>query len=180
MRLLNDFGYIDFKGKTWQVAKSTLIDDSSIPKSLWAQEGPPLTGPYRNAVILHNYYCNNKKEHWFGVHRMFYEACLTAGLPETKAKVLFAGVFANVQRWVPTYGKSGLSATTLSFQGFQLTNVSISEADFNKVKEWIQNNNPSIDEIVIRLHGSIKEKKEKRLFKPKDALPKADSTSNKT
>ncbi|WP_162391438.1 DUF1353 domain-containing protein [Spirosoma endbachense] len=168
MRLLNDFGFTDFKGKTWQVPKGVLIDDSSIPKALWVQVGSPLTGPYREAVVLHNYYCNYKKEPWFLVHRMFYEACLTAGLPEVKAKLLFAGVFATSQRWLPVYGKSGISATTLTFQGYQLSNVSISEVEFKEAEEWIEMKNPSLDEIVIRLHCLIKAKKEKRLFKPND------------
>ena len=170
MRLLDDFGYIDFKAKTWLVPKGSLIDDSSVPTSLWAQAGAPLTGPYRQAAVIHNHYCTYKKENWFAVHRMFYEACLTAGLPEVKAKVLFAGLFATGQRWVPEYGKSGISATSITFQGYQLTNVSISEADFNEAKEWIESNNPSIDEIVIRLQCSIKQRKEKRLVKPKDQI----------
>lgn len=165
MKLLNDFGYVDPNGKIWQVMKGTVIDDSSIPKAVWPQVGSPLIGPYQEAAVIHNHYCKIKKEHWFMVHRMIYDASLTAGLSETEAKVLFAGVFAYGQRWLPAYGKNGISATTFTFQGYQLINVSVSETDFNETVEWINTENPSVHDIIVRLHCLIKEKKEKRLFK---------------
>jgi hypothetical protein len=167
MKLLNDFGYVDAKGKTWQVASGSLIDESLIPKSLWNRVGSPLTGDYRDAAIVHNYYCKSWNENWYATHEMFYEACLTAGLPQTKAKLLFATVYANVPRWIPHYGKSGLNATTLSLLGYNLYRVSIPEPAFNEVMNWIETTDPALSEIVTRLQCSMKETKEKRLVKPK-------------
>jgi hypothetical protein len=161
MKLLNDFGYVDAKGKTWQVASGSLIDESSIPKTLWNKVGSPLTEDYRDAAIIHNYYCKSWKENWHSTHEMFYEACLTAGLPQPKAKLLFAAVYANVPRWIPHYGKSGISATTLSLLGYNLYRVSISESDFNEVMDWIETANPAIGEIAVRLQCSLKVTKEK-------------------
>ncbi|WP_170061223.1 DUF1353 domain-containing protein [Spirosoma aerolatum] len=168
LKLLNDFGYVDSKGKTWEVPGGTIIEEASMPKSLWLQDSIPLLTSYRRAAILLTYYCKYRKENWFLVYRMFYDACLTAGLPERKAKALFAGVFASQQRWSPSYGYRSISDKTVSFLGYQLINVSIAEIDFNEILEWIETKNPSIDELVIRLHCSMKEKKEKRLLEPKD------------
>ncbi|GAB4038074.1 DUF1353 domain-containing protein [Spirosoma gilvum] len=168
LKLLNDFGYVDSKGKVWQVPSGTIIEEASIPKPLWVQDSTPLLAPYRRAAILLTYYCNYKKENWFLVYQMFYDACLTAGLPETKAKVLFAGVFASLQRWSPSYGYRSISDKTLSFLGYQLINVSVTEIDFNEVVAWIKTDNPPVAEIMIRLQCSMKEKREKRLLEPKN------------
>lgn len=165
-RLLNGFSYVDATGKTWQIPAGTLIDESTLPNWLWAPVNLPLTDAYRDATILHTYYCKSKKENWFFTHRMFYEACLTAGIAETRAKILFAAVFANVQRWTPVYGKSSISSTTLSFQGYQLYTVSILESDFNQIIGWIEKTNPGLDEIVVQLHCLVKTIKVKRLLKP--------------
>lgn len=173
IKLLNDFGYVDAKGKTWQVASGSLIDESSIPKLLWNRVSSPLTGDYRDAAIVHNYYCKSWKENWYTTHEMFYEACLTAGLPQTKAKLLFAAVYANVPRWIPHYGKSGLNATTLSLLGYNLYYVSIPEPDFNEVMDWIETTNPALNNIAIRLQCSMKGTKEKRIVKPKSLTASA-------
>lgn len=164
VKLLTDFGYVDSQGKTWHVPAGAIIDESTIPRSSWVPMEAPLTSAYRNAAIIHNYYCKQKKEHWFSVHRMFYEACLATGLSEAAAKTLFARVFAFTQRWNAVYDRNRTTET--AFRGYELTNVSVPEADFIEVKHWIDTKNIPFDEIIARLHCSQKEKKERRLFKP--------------
>lgn len=167
IKLLTDFGYVDAKGKTWLVVSGSLIDETSIPQFVWKRVGTPLTGEYRDAAIIHNYYCKSWKENWYFTHQMFYEACLSSGLPQVKAKLLFAAVYSSVPRWTPHYGKSGLSATTFSLQGYALHRVSISELDFHEVADWIEATNPALIDIAARLQCSLKETKDKRLVKLK-------------
>lgn len=167
MKLLNNFSYVDAKGKTWQVASGSLIDESSIPQLVWKRVGSPLTGDYHDAAIIHNYYCKSWQENWYSTHQMFYEACLSSGLPQIKAKLLFAAVYSSVPRWIPHYGKSGINATAFSLQGYALHRVSISEPDFNEVTDWIEGTNPTVTDIAARLQCSLKETKEKRLVKVK-------------
>ena len=99
VRLLEDFVYVDPAMKIWTAKKDLVSDGASIPRAFWSIIGGPLDGEYRNAALVHDDACDSKKEKWEDVHLMFYRACRCGGLPETKAKVMYAAVYFFGPHW---------------------------------------------------------------------------------
>ena len=99
MRLLNDYGYVDKNGLAWWVPQGTVVDGASIPQIFWSIIGGPWDGPYRNASVIHDWYCSTRSHPWQDVHRMFYEAMLANCTSRLKAVAMYAAVWARGPRW---------------------------------------------------------------------------------
>ena len=103
MTLTSAITYIDQAKKRWPVPENTDVDGASIPKVFWSFIGGPFEGRYRNASVIHDYYCDTKKENWEDVHKMFYNAMRASGTDETKAKMMYYAVYLGGPRWKPVH-----------------------------------------------------------------------------
>lgn len=99
VRLLEDFVYLDPRGRAWTASKDSIVNGASIPKAFWTIAGGPLEGKYRNASIVHDEACVRMTEPSQNVHLMFYEACRCGGMGEYQAKVLYAAVYHFGPKW---------------------------------------------------------------------------------
>jgi len=99
VQLLNKFGYKDSSGKDWDVPSGEISDGASIPWQLWSFVGGPFSGPYRNAAVVHDYYCAIRTRPFQEVHKMFYEASLKAGTGKTTAKLMYMAILADGPKW---------------------------------------------------------------------------------
>lgn len=99
MRLAEVFGFLDPKGKRWPVPKHAQVDGASIPKALWSVMGGPFEGKYRDASVIHDYYCSVRIEPWQDVHRVFYDAMLASAVSISRAKLMYAAVYFSGPRW---------------------------------------------------------------------------------
>jgi hypothetical protein len=99
MKLEEDFAYIDVAGKRWLAPKGSAVDGASIPRTLWTIIGGPFEGPYRNASVVHDVGCRQRRELWEAVHRMFHDACRCGGVSSSKAKLLYWAVYNFGPRW---------------------------------------------------------------------------------
>lgn len=102
MMLRDDFSFIDSSGVTWIAPKGAIVDGASIPKPFWSLIGGPFEGQYRNASVIHDYYCETWKKHgrsWMSVHKAFYHAMLASGVPEAKAIAMYIAVRQFGPRW---------------------------------------------------------------------------------
>jgi hypothetical protein len=99
LKLLNDFSFKDAAALTWLAPKGALIDGASIPQALWTIVGGPLEGKYRNASILHDWYCDKRSRPWRAVHRMFHEGMLVSGVSSAKARIMYLAVYYGGPRW---------------------------------------------------------------------------------
>jgi len=147
MKLTEHFGYIDPKGKSWMVPQEAKIDGASIPRLFWTIFGPPFVGDYRRASVVHDYYCDVKSEPWRAVHRMFYDASVSGGVSWLKAKIMYLAVYTRGPRW-----ELGRNLEKMGITGFEPDalieyEVLISEDDFDSLAEWIEEENPSLEEI---------------------------------
>jgi hypothetical protein len=97
MKTVLDFGFLDGAGQHWPVPPGTSVDPASIPKALWSLLGNSWDGKYRDASVLHNYYCAVRS--WRSVHRMFYSAMLVSGVSVRRARLIYAGVYFAGPRW---------------------------------------------------------------------------------
>jgi hypothetical protein len=99
MKLLRDYSFVDSKGQNWPVPSGMTTDGASIPQVFWSLVGGPYEGKYRNAAIIHDWYCDVRTRPWHDVDRMFYEAMLTSGVDDTKAKIMYLAVVFGGPRW---------------------------------------------------------------------------------
>lgn len=102
MRVVEDFGFLDPDRKRWPVPVGAKVDGASIPKPLWSVIGGPFEGKYRDASVVHDWYCDVRTEPWRAVHRVFYNAMRASGVSESLAKLMYAGVYWGGPRWSET------------------------------------------------------------------------------
>jgi Protein of unknown function (DUF1353) len=102
MELLEEFGFLDRYGSRWMVPKGTRVDGASIPQPLWSIIGSPFTGKYRDASVVHDYYCDVRLRPWGDVHRVFYEAMIVSGVSLARAKIMYSAVYFAGPRWSET------------------------------------------------------------------------------
>jgi len=99
MELIEDFGFVDASGLEWPVPPKTRVDGASIPQALWSIVGSPFTGRYRDASVIHDYYCDVRLRRWQAVHRVFYDAMIVSGVSAARAKIMYAAVYFAGPRW---------------------------------------------------------------------------------
>jgi Protein of unknown function (DUF1353) len=102
IELTSPFGYTDPAGQEWKVPSGARVDGASIPPPLWPLIGSPLTGKYRDASVIHDWYCDRRSRPWRAVHRVFHHAMTTSGVDRVLAKVMYAGVLLGGPRWSET------------------------------------------------------------------------------
>jgi hypothetical protein len=99
MTLLNDYRFKDPAGEIWLATKGSTVDGASIPRVFWTLIGGPLDGPYRNASVIHDYFCVTRTKTCEYTHKVFYNGMRAAGVPETKALAMYYAVLAFGPRW---------------------------------------------------------------------------------
>jgi hypothetical protein len=99
MVLTQPFEFVDDDGTLWPVPKGAMTDGASIPKVFWSVIGGPFEGLYREAAVIHDYYCDRRTRKWEDVDRVFYDAMLVSGVDPIKAKVMYAAVRWGGPRW---------------------------------------------------------------------------------
>lgn len=101
-RLLQDFIFTDSNGLEWKAEQGDTPDGSSIPRLFWSMVGSPVVGKHRNASIVHDKYCvlgaKSGRTHK-QVHKMYYHACLCAGVGKFKAKMMYYAIKAGGPKW---------------------------------------------------------------------------------
>ncbi len=99
MRLLKQFEYTAADGTRWGVPAGSIVDGASIPQALWSLIGAPFSGNYRNASVIHDYYCETRSRPYQAVHQVFYEAMLASGVGQRRAWLMYRAVDTFGPRW---------------------------------------------------------------------------------
>jgi hypothetical protein len=97
--LLKKVVYVDLDGVRWEVPEGVKIDGASIPQVLWSIVGGPFEGKYREASVIHDYYCDVRLRPWKDVAKVFYQAMITSGVDTVKAKLMYLAVVYGGPRW---------------------------------------------------------------------------------
>ena len=106
MRTLDHFGFMEADGLHWPVPPNTTVDGASIPQALWSIMGGPFEGKYRDASVVHDYYCDVRSADWRAVHQVFYRAMLVSGVSVRRAKIMYAAVYFAGPKWSDTAVKN--------------------------------------------------------------------------
>lgn len=153
IQLIEPFGYKDSKGVDWDVPAGYVSDGASIPWSLWSFIGGPYDGPYRDAAVIHDYFCDQKNRKWEDVHAMFLEAALKRGTPESTAQTMYAGILYGGPRWdAPKLNRAqlipGAAAQAPADPGVTKRGATDSEKQrFDELRRWIETTKPTPDQI---------------------------------
>jgi hypothetical protein len=165
VQLLKPFSYKDSAGVVWDVPEGFISDGASIPENLWVVVGGPYSGPYRDAAVIHDYFCYTKKRKWEDVHNVFLEAALNRGTPEWKAQYMYAGILFKGPRWpaprttmLPTglipagfiYAQTGPTPATPAAPPPTAAGKTDKQI-FDELQKWIETAKPSRDEIRKRV-----------------------------
>jgi len=102
MTLIEPFEYIDPEGLSWKVPLGTVVDGASIPQFFWSLIGGPFDGKYRNASVVHDFYCQVRTRPYRKVHQVFRDAMDTSGVSSSKSWLMFEAVNRFGPRWSNT------------------------------------------------------------------------------
>ncbi len=99
MILTEPFEYVAPDGRRWPVPRGTTVDGASIPRFFWSTIGGPFDGLYRNASVVHDFYCQVRTRTYEDVHRVFYDAMKTSGVTDAKGWLMYQAVLRFGPRW---------------------------------------------------------------------------------
>jgi hypothetical protein len=99
MTVVEPFQFIDPHDRRWSVPRGIAVDGASIPQIFWSIIGGPFEGKYRNASVIHDYYCKTRSRRWQDVHLVFYEAMLASGVADPQALLMYKAVEQFGPRW---------------------------------------------------------------------------------
>jgi hypothetical protein len=157
MTLLTELRYIDPHGNVWVAPIGSVVDGASIPRYLWSIMGGPFEGKYRNASVLHDVAYGDKKRPWQDCDRMFYYAMRCSGVSGVEAKTMFYALYRFGHHWKFPIKR----AKPVKFEGQLVARaepipqpipraIPVNPAEINKAHDWIQNADPSLEQIEQR------------------------------
>jgi hypothetical protein len=153
LRLLEDFSFRDPRGRVWTAHAGGIVDGTTLPGMMpdWVQS--PRPGRLRMALVLHDYFVEQKAEPWRDVHRMLYAAAIAEGVSPPEAKTEYLGVYAAGWRWEPRgsscYRSCHAAASTLAWRPIA------DMAALRPLVDWIWESAPSLDDIDRRADALI-------------------------
>jgi hypothetical protein len=99
MTLTQPFKFVDAGCHAWAVPAGAVVDGASIPQAAWSLVGGPFEGRYRDASVVHDWYCAIRTEPSEKVHRMFYDAMRASGVESWRASVFYYAVRKAGPQW---------------------------------------------------------------------------------
>lgn len=99
IRLESDLVFYDPQEVRWAVPKGAVVDGASIPKAFWSLVGGPLEGKYRNASIIHDWFCDKRTRTWQATHRVFFDGMIASDVGAVQAKLFYYAVLWGGPRW---------------------------------------------------------------------------------
>lgn len=145
MVLLADAKYIAPNGVEWSAPKGAQIDGASIPKILWSTVGGPYDGEYRFASVFHDIGCDERNMPWKDVHYLFYTAMRASGVPEKKAKIMYAGVYRFGPRWTVLNKKPSPNVESMAIPTKSVEQPSVSQ--MKEIEKFVQEKNPTLETL---------------------------------
>lgn len=161
--LAQDFAFEDAQRRIWSVPKGTLIDGASIPRPLWTLVGSPMTGKYREASVIHDHFCDNKRRPWEQTHQVFYDAMVANGVDSATSRLFYFAVYRFGPRWdysVSGYCKPGTKCATAKEEDrwdhkFDRFQPKFDQSEFDKLKKRIERSRGSDEQLRKSLDAAV-------------------------
>lgn len=165
MQLVQPFGFEDKNGVLWSVPAGVNVDGATIPRSLWPIVGPPFTGKYRDASVIHDYYCATKTRDSNDTHLVFYEAMLVSGEDAKWAKLMYYAVVRFGPRWEVIAKMSGGGGRLASRSVYR---APLDEAELQEIEKRINQSDVPLSEIEAQ---ALKHREGKEVRTCSERLP---------
>ena len=151
MQLMQPFEYVDKDGIRWPVPAGTRVDGASIPSVFWSIIGAPYTGKYREASVVHDYYCEARTRHWKAVHKVFLDGMLAKGVDSYQAKLMYLAVYRFGPRWDfdvdACYCKGCPACANPILKRYKSYNPAFNQADFDELKNKLKNEPRTLEDL---------------------------------
>jgi len=153
MTLIKPFAYIDPSGTRWVAPSGSTVDGASIPKLAWSIVGGPFEGKYREASVIHDVACVEKRHPWEKVHYTFYTGMLASGVASAKAKIMFAAVYHFGPRWSEPNDRTIYKGKSITdeFLCIDPPPQTLSPEDFRKLSDEIEAREGTTDPVSLEL-----------------------------
>jgi endonuclease G len=135
VKLTKPLTYVDPQGEKWVVPSGAVSDGASIPQVFWITH-PPFTGKYREAAVIHDYYCVIQSRTWQKTHDAFYYAMRAAGVDDRTATVMWAAVYYLGPRW-------GVGGQTRGPGASDIDTIGEEQEFMDSLERWIASESPS-------------------------------------
>jgi hypothetical protein len=172
VKTIEPFSFIDPRSLRWDVPAGAIVDGASIPRVLWTLIGGPWEGKYRDASVIHDWYCDLRSRSWESTHIAFYEAMCASNVPAKMAKLLYAGVQVGGPRWSKTV-QANVELNLIAYQpgeqrqqqqqqqqqqrqessttlvpGFRVSTLRLTKKTVERFERLIENTDPDIEAIT--------------------------------
>jgi hypothetical protein len=151
MQLVQPFSYMDSRGNVWPVPAGARVDGASIPSVFWSAIGAPFTGKFREASVIHDYYCETRSRHWKAVHRVFLDGMQTSGVDPLQAKLMYLAVYRFGPRWDFDINACFCAACPPCakpvWRHYKSYRSMYKQSDFDDLKKRLTSGNYSLDEL---------------------------------
>ncbi|QYX55914.1 DUF1353 domain-containing protein [Roseovarius sp. SCSIO 43702] len=161
---LNELQFLDGGRQRWIAHEGIITDGASIPQIFVGIVGEPTSQDFTNAAALHDAYCGIGNESgpnyhaapWHDVHVMFYDALRVGGVPEIKAKVMFAAVWLGGPRWAGTRQPAqpalafAAARNVAGTPGFRpgAHDPARMQAAMRRIRTFVEETNPDLQSLV--------------------------------
>jgi uncharacterized protein DUF1353 len=143
MRVLAPFSFTDPAGVIWDVPPGAVTDGASIPRVFWTIAAP-FEGKYRDAAVVHDYFCVTKSRTWSATHLMFYHGMRASGVDELTAKTMYGAVYYFGPRW-------GIGSATKGPGAEKDLSTDEEKLVVKNLRDWIAHNHAGVADIDRRL-----------------------------
>jgi hypothetical protein len=146
LKLIAAFAFTDAGGLVWTTPKDWTVDGASIPQAFWSVIGGPLEGLWRDASVIHDYYCDAKSRTWQATHKVFYDGMIARGVETAEAKTMYYAVYKFGPRWV--LAKPAAQAVAADAKAIQITPARpATKAEAQAVATYISSADPTLKQI---------------------------------
>lgn len=153
IRLVEPFAYRDTQGKTWTADGAHVLDGRSFSPIASELIGSAFAGELRRANLVFDYQSKSMAHPWREVHRMYFDALRTKGVPSVDAKQIYAAVYATGPRWETRdsscFRTCHSNLLTLAWK------PQVEPEIVRPVLEWIRAQDPDIEQIERRLNAVV-------------------------
>ncbi len=145
MVLLSELRYTDPYGVVWVAPVGSEVDGASIPRAFWSLIGGPFDGKYRKASVLHDVAYDKQTRSWEDADRMFYNAMRCSGVGAVTAKTMYYALRRHGRHWK--------HRQAIPVETGPQRSTAVTPAEVNEIQDWVNKNDPSLDQIEGRAAG---------------------------
>ena len=143
-------------GTEWISPSGAILDGRSVPSLFVKVIGHPFESTFRKSAVSYDYAVKSKQQPWETAQRMFFDALLVEGVPESDAKVMYLLLSGSGTRWALPGPNSCFSRCHTDSKELEWR-PRVDDEKLLALIAWTQADNPELDQIDQRARATILE-----------------------